>query len=232
MRKTALLAIVLVTVSANADQLRVIELRDHPDPNTGTPRVLDARAWPATVDPLLDAVSQAVERRVSIYDMAHARLAQSATAQTEETNVRVLDTGDSGARVSVTMDSSPTVVEAFVPRGGTAVIGSDSIDEHHAYVAVSIIQDDDADVVVPHEPGVVAPVRISGTNPEPNAVVEIEIDEAGNVAAVHVLAPKHLLPAEELAIDTAARTWRFRPATRDGKPVRVVTTVLTGRPRR
>jgi protein TonB len=53
-------------------------------------------------------------------------------------------------------------------------------------------------------------------------ILEAVISENGNVEGVKVLASRGLL--DQAAID-AVRQWRYRPATLNGKPVRVYFTV-------
>jgi hypothetical protein len=214
--------------------LRVIEFGDHPDPNTGTPKVLqNAAPWPADVPALLAAVQEVTGRRNSVYDMRHGALAPDAAEQLEETNVRVLQMSGDGARVIVRMDSSPTAVEAFVPLRGTAVVGSDSVDEHHAYVAVSLLGDLTNEVFSPREPDVTAPVKISGALPaatptaiqyrQRGVVVETEIDANGNVVAARAITTRYLSDADRRAVEETIKTWKFRPATRNDAPVAVLT---------
>jgi Gram-negative bacterial TonB protein C-terminal len=223
--------------NAAGPQMRVIEFGDHPDPNTGTPKVVqNAQPWPHDVMALVTAVKDATGRPTTVYDMRHGTLAPGAVQQLEETNVRVIQTSAEGARVLVTMESSPTTVETFIPLHGTAVIGSDSVDEHHAYVAVSLLDaKTDHEIFSPREPGVTAPVKISGALPAatPTAiehrlrgvVVDAVIDENGNVVAAHAIMGRYPSEADERAIEETIRTWRFRPAMRDGSPVAVVTNV-------
>ena len=218
----------------------MIEFGDHPDPNTGTPRVLEpAQPWPIDVVPLESAVVDATDRLTTIYDMRHGAASLNASLQLEETNVRVLESSPRGARVLIRMESSPTAVEAFVPINGTAVIGSDSVDEHHAYVAVSLLDDDTAnrssEVFSPREPGVKAPIKLSGAAPVATAnaiehhlkgvIVETEIDESGNVVAAHAILGRYRSEADQAAIENTVRTWKFKPGTRNGKSVRVLTNV-------
>lgn len=61
-------------------------------------------------------------------------------------------------------------------------------------------------------------VKYSGT-----IILQLVIDAQGNVSDVRVLRPQPFGLAEQ-AIETA-RTWKFRPALRDGAPVRVTVTV-------
>ena len=55
---------------------------------------------------------------------------------------------------------------------------------------------------------------------EGSVVVETVIDEEGNPTEVRVV--RGLLDSMDAAALEAVRKWRFQPATRHGKPVRVV----------
>lgn len=242
--RSALIATLLVACSlhsvrvpAGAQHLRVIEFGDHPDPNTGTPEMMlpGAQPWPSEFGLLTAAVSKAVDRQVSIYDIRHGAASVGATQQTEETTVRILETTADGIRVLVQMESSPTSVEAVVPRNGTVVIGSQSSDERHAFVAVSLTEAT-SDIFSTREPGVKPPVKVSGAALQPTAaalehhligvVVETQIDENGNVVEAHALLGRYRSTTDASMIENTIRAWRFRPATLDGKPVPVVTRLV------
>lgn len=62
---------------------------------------------------------------------------------------------------------------------------------------------------------VVDPEDLPGT--EGNVVVEITIDEAGNI--VNKVVVQSLGPAIDAKVMAALEYWRFRPATRDGVPI-------------
>jgi TonB family protein len=81
--------------------------------------------------------------------------------------------------------------------------------------------------------GVVPPVTINqnlpqwvvpqGTRPaawQPEAVIEITIDESGKVASALLRKPFH--PSYDAQLVRAARAWKYEPATKDGVPVRFV----------
>lgn len=81
---------------------------------------------------------------------------------------------------------------------------------------------------------VTRPVKISGFTPETPeearkagvsgvVILEAVIDELGNVQDVRVL--KGLHPALDEKAAEALRTWKFKPATMDGKPVKVYYTM-------
>jgi outer membrane biosynthesis protein TonB len=74
-------------------------------------------------------------------------------------------------------------------------------------------------------PDVRPPVAISplpSTQRDPNlesmAIIELLIDEEGNVARVRLVSqPTRMQP---LMLLSAAKTWTFRPALREGRPVK------------
>jgi TonB family protein len=89
----------------------------------------------------------------------------------------------------------------------------------------AVYRDGDADVVPPvtinqNLPQWVVP---QGTRPaawQPEAVIEITIDESGKVANVLMRKPFH--PSYDAQLIRAARAWKYEPATKDGVPVRFV----------
>jgi len=221
-------------------QLRVIEFGDHPDPNTGMPKVLEAaQAWPVELTPLSAAVSAAVGRDVTVYDMRRGAASSNASQELEETKVRLLSFTPSCARVEIRMDAARDPVETAVPMNGTVVIGSVHEDQRHAFVAVSlfdpVIASRIPEIFTTRDPSVTAPVKRTGAPVQPTqtaiehhlkgVAMYAEIDESGNVVAAHVLG-RYASAADQAAIDAIIRTWKFQPAMRGGKPVRVVTTIL------
>lgn len=221
-------------------QLRVIEFGDHPDPNTGAPRVLEAaQAWPVELTLLSAAVSAAVGRDAAVYDMRRGAASTNAPEELEETKVRVLSVTPSGARVEVRMDAARDPVQAAVPMNGTVVIGSEHEDQRHAFVAVSLFDAVTAsripEMFTPRDPSVAAPVKRTGAPLQPTktaiehhlkgVVVQVEIDESGNVVAAQALG-HYASAADQAAIDNIIRTWKFQPTMRGGKPVRVMTTIV------
>ena len=56
--------------------------------------------------------------------------------------------------------------------------------------------------------------------------VEVEIDETGNVTAADALLGRYGTADDARSIESAVRGWKFTPATRDGKPVRVITDLI------
>ena len=120
----------------------------------------------------------------------------------------------------------PTVASSNVPpTSAPAAPASQSAAGSVARPQPAIYRDGDA--------GVVPPVTINqdlpqwvvpqGTRPgawQPEAVLEITIDESGKVANAILRKPFH--PTYDPQLIRAARAWKYEPATRDGVPVRFV----------
>jgi hypothetical protein len=69
-------------------------------------------------------------------------------------------------------------------------------------------------------PVAITPLPVTGRNPnfESTATLELLVDEKGTVAGVKLLSqPTQIQP---LMLLSAAKTWMFRPALRDGRPVK------------
>jgi hypothetical protein len=221
-------------------QLLTIELRDHPDPHTGALRVIDgARAWPLELGALLDAVSHDWAP-ASVYDVRRAALADGVVEQLEGTTVRVLKSNRNTARLSVKLDAAAQPIEVTVPINSTVVVGSEAGGQRHAFVALSLLDRatrmQTPEVFSTREPGIVPPLRLdraplvapesARANGQKGMVLDVDIDERGNVVRVHVLARRLLSDTEVAAIEKTVSEWKFKPATANGKAVRVVTTVL------
>ena len=221
-------------------EIQLIEFGDHPDPNTGALRLLvHPSPWPAAVHPLMAAVAEAIERTPSLYDIRRAPLAPGEIA-TRETTARVLEIGRDRTHLSVVLDAAPAPFEVSVPTNATVVIGSETPDQRHAFVAISVL-DREAAARVPEiftttNPEVKPPVKISGAplQPTPGAVehrlkgmaVEVEIDQTGNVTAARAIVGRYPDAIDTSAVETAVRSWKFAPATHNGKPVTVITDII------
>ena len=221
-------------------QLLTIELSDHPDPHTGVLRVIEgAQAWPLDLDVLLDAVSHDWAK-ASVYDMRRAILAAGVVEQTEETTVRVLESKRDATRLSVKLDAAAQPIEVTVPINSTIVIGSEADGQRHAFVVISAL-DRPTRMRIPEvfsvrEPGIVPPVRVDRTplgapesarrNGQKGVVLDVEVDERGNIIRAHVLGHRFLSDTDIAAIEKTVPEWKFKPGTANGKAVRVVTTIL------
>jgi len=69
--------------------------------------------------------------------------------------------------------------------------------------------------VVSHDPHVDAADLVDG--PEGDVIIEVTIDEKGNIVAKKVL--RSLTPAVDLKVLAALEAWHFQPATRNGVPI-------------
>jgi TonB family protein len=88
-----------------------------------------------------------------------------------------------------------------------------------------VYREGDANVVPPVVVKQTAPqwVLPQGTRPgawQPEAVVELTIDESGNVA--NVVLRKGFHPTYDPQLIKAAEGWKYEPARKDGVPVRFV----------
>lgn len=83
--------------------------------------------------------------------------------------------------------------------------------------AIPIIRGEAIRQAQPEYPAIARTARQEGTVP-----VEISINENGDVTSARAIAGPALLrgPAE-----SAARRWKFKPSTRDGKPLPTITTI-------
>jgi hypothetical protein len=223
-------------------ELRVVEFADHPDPNTGVPHVVNAtQPWPMELRALSAAAAGWSEKRgLYAYDIRNSGLTTTTTLQLEETTAQVLDAKNDSARISIHMDGAKEAIEVSVPVNGTVVLGSDRADDRHAFVAVSIfdraLASQIPEVFSTRDPSVTPPKQLT-SSPLPitesarehnlrGAVFIAEIDEQGNVADVHAELGRFRSPIDEKRLEDIARTWKFSPATRDGKPVRALTSVM------
>ncbi|HXH90940.1 MAG TPA: energy transducer TonB [Thermoanaerobaculia bacterium] len=222
-------------------QLLTIELRDHPDPHTGALRVIDgARPWPLELGALLDAVSHDWAP-TSVYDVRRARLAAGVIEQTEETTVRVLESNRNSARLSIKLDAAAQPIEVTVPINSTVVVGSEAGGQRHAFVALSLLDRTTRmripEVFSTREPGIVPPLQLDHSplaapesaraNGQKGVLLDVEIDERGNVIRAHVLGHRFLSDTEIAAIEKTVSGWKFKPGTANGKAVRVVTTITS-----
>jgi hypothetical protein len=220
-------------------QLLTIELRDHPDPHTGALRVIEgARAWPLDLDSLLQTVSQDWAE-ASVYDIRRASPAASVVEQTEETTVRVLESKQSGARLSVKLDGAAQPIEVTVPINSTVVVGSEAGGQRHAFVVLSLLDRATRmripEVFSTREAGIVPPQRLDSTrlatpesaraNGQKGVALDVEVDERGNVIRAHVLGRRFLSDSDVAAVEKTVSEWKFKPGTAGGKAVRVVTTI-------
>jgi periplasmic protein TonB len=117
--------------------------------------------------------------------------------------------------VVTSTDNAPPKEPVSLPRNaGTAEPPPPPAEARKAAV---IVKGESIRRVQPDYPSSARAVRQSGT-----VAVEVTINEHGDVVAAQVLSGPTLLRD---AATAAARRWKFKPATRDGKPISSVTTI-------
>jgi Gram-negative bacterial TonB protein C-terminal len=220
-------------------QLVAIEFGDHPDPNTGALRVIQANGqWPLDLDPLIDSVSREWAP-TSMAGIRRGPLAAGAVEELEETTVRVLDSKPASARLSIKLDAAPNPIVVTVPINTTVVIGSEANGQRHAFVAVSVLDRATrtriAEVFSARDPGVTPPVKVSGLdltapasargNGQKGVGLEITVDARGNVVRAHAFRGRFLSDAAVAAVEAAVAAWKFKPGTANGKAVTVVMSI-------
>src|SRR5260370_24536272 len=131
-------------------------------------------------------------------------------------------------------------IEVSVLVNGTVVLGGERADDRHAFVAVSIfdraLASQIPEVFSARDPSMTPPKQLTSSalpitesareHHLRGAVFIAEIDEQGNVADVHAELGRFRSPIDEKRLEDIARTWKFSPGTRDGKPVRALTSVM------
>jgi hypothetical protein len=216
-----------------------IEFADHPDPNTGSLRVIQANGqWPLEIDPLIDSVSREWAP-ASIGGFRRGPITVGSVEELEETTVRVLDSNPASARLSVKLDAAPDPIEVTVPVNTTVVIGSEANGQRHAFAAVLALDRATrtriAEVFSARDPGVTPPVKVSGAeivapasaraNAPKGVVIEITVDKSGNVVRAHAIRGRFLSAPDVAAIEAAISAWKFKPGTVNGKAVTVVMSI-------
>lgn len=112
-----------------------------------------------------------------------------------------------------------------------------------AEVARAAVMDAEAAAALEYktgDPGVVEPVPLSilpaaprrGADPSSLEVLEVHIDQAGAVESARLVVDQPSFRSRWMV--SAAKTWRFKPATKDGAPVRFVKRIVLddgGRPK-
>jgi TonB family protein len=139
---------------------------------------------------------------------------------------------------SWTRPANPDFAEDFIFENGTLIryVNQESALRAANLAGSAVPQPPDASLAgrgrwVRIEPPIVAPVvatRVEPAYPDDYrrarvsglVILEAAISETGTVEAVGVL--KSLAPGLDMAAVNAVRQWKFKPATRDGKPVPVL----------
>ena len=126
----------------------------------------------------------------------------------------------------------PTVVGAPPPTADAPHEAASSVDElsHDvSTVEIGAVYDSrDADVTPPIELWPHVPTLRSGITPANIATFELVIDEAGAVESARAYVP--LKRWDHVMLMSAMKAWRFRPATKDGHPVKYRQQVLVAVP--
>ena len=215
-------------------ELRTIDLGDHPDPNTGTSRIINSgdRPWPLDAIKLAEAVRTSWTG-VHLFDLRRGPVTVGSIQSLQEAEVRVLDLSN-GARISLQMYAAPAPLEVVVPLNETVVIGSETPDQRHAFIALTLLDQATAktvrDVVSTRDPEVRPPVPLTReTVRRPSVgcatslrgtIFDVLIDEAGRVESARWIGGRcEFAAADVAAIEDAVRSWSFAPATRNGHAV-------------
>lgn len=228
MRRAALVGLMLLVpaMAAQAVSVRVaVFVRAGSGEKAAVPDHVTERSWPTDLSALWDAIGPVgIElRTVDTFSLNAEEKHDSANVHTLLQRV-----GGSKARVNVTIDGVGEPFSLPIPFGGTVVIASADAAPDAEWVAISVFTDAKPMPQVLRVGGeVVAPKRLSGPEPlypddvrkqgaQGIVILEVIVDESGNVVAPHILKP---LPGLNESALTAVRAWKFSPATRDGKPV-------------
>jgi hypothetical protein len=237
--RVVLVALVLTGCSSTRPvssplELRTIDLGDHPDPNTGTSRIITSgdRPWP------LDAIAlaEAVRTRWSgahLFDLRRGPVSVGSIQTLREAEVRVLDLSN-GARISLQMFAAPAPLEVVVPLNETVVIGSETPDQRHAFIALTLLDQATTknvrDVASTLDPQVRPPVPLTrATVRRPSVecaaslrgtIFDVLIDAAGRVESARWIGGRcEFATSDVAAMEDALRSWSFAPATRNGHAV-------------
>jgi protein TonB len=116
--------------------------------------------------------------------------------------------------VTTNTDSLPQNVPASLPNHVGSASPPPPVEARKAAV---IVKGESLQRVQPEYPARARAARQWGA-----VAVEVSINERGDVIAAQALSGPTLLRDAAVA---AARRWRFKPATRDGKPISSVTTI-------
>ena len=182
--------------------------------------------------PRIAAMFASVRRRVlpqlirDEYRVARARAAERATdAESRLRNVRqLLDTAEHIGAWDDTLADVRLIVDGFLEL-------ADAAQPRHAAGEAT------AAAAAPEAPSVVGPIAVF--QPQPNvspallglvrqlrraSTIEVVINEQGSVEDVTVKQP--VTPAYDKLVVATAKTWRYKPALRDGVPIKFISTVV------
>lgn len=189
------------------------------------------RAFPTDLHELWNAIGARGIELVSVYRF---QVALGDERDTDRTHLKIERVGGSKSRISVKVDGAGEAFSLPIPYNQTTVLASPEPSAKPEYIAVTVF-DDQSGANVPdiYQVGgdVVAPKPARQVNPvypddalkakvDGIVILQTEIDEKGVPVGVHIL--KDLAPGLGDAALDAVKQWRFQPATKDGKPVRVL----------
>lgn len=193
-------------------------------PGLPSEEVLDGRAETEAVDidspPALIVTGPAAEQEIAVNQPPPAE-AQPKPDPSASSEPAKLHKSASPPMIAVTDQRGG---ENVVPRGlltgapqtGTPVPGPPPSAAEPQRPSV-VIKGEAIKQVQPDYPAIARGARQEGAVP-----VEVSINEKGDVVSARALAGPVLLRS---AAESAARQWKFRPSTRDGKPSPTVTTI-------
>jgi TonB family protein len=184
------------------------------------------------------------------YRTARARVAEKASDATSHlTHVRqLLGEAQKIGAWDETLEDLRTLVDGFLdlarasgPPASTAMPGSSASPAVERPAAAASVSSPAAPDGVGAEAGVVAPVVVSQAPPRVppellalvrslhrTGTIEIVIDERGSVE--DVIVNQSINAAFDSWVVAAARTWKYRPAMKNGVPIRFVKTVVINAP--
>lgn len=195
------------------------------------PDHLVQRQYPTDLHELWNAIGPRGIELVSVYRFT---VALGDERDTDRTHLKIERVGGSKSRISVKVDGAGEAFSIPIPYNQTVVLASPEPSAKPEYIAVTAF-DDQSGANVPdiYQVGgdIAAPAVTKKVNPiYPNdarqakvsgiVILETELDEKGVPVGVHIL--KDLESGLGDAAVDAVKQWRFQPATKDGKPVRVL----------
>jgi len=224
--------------AAQTYDVRVVEYSHYHDVRADSPRSLPdhvlAGSWPLQLSPLTHALERPGLTNGIFVDALHREAMKAGELQNyEHVSVALRDVTATDAHVTLHVNGAAKDFELTVPMNGTAVVSGDVESAHNDLVAVSVldaataakvpqvysVRDDITEPVVVSRVNPLYPASVRRNHISGIVIVQTEIDETGKVVDAYVSKP--LLGLSDSALD-AVRQWHFAPATRNGKPVRVL----------
>jgi Gram-negative bacterial TonB protein C-terminal len=181
-----------------------------------------------------DSVPVGDEPKGSVVDQASS---EASSRRSSNDNARATDPVLAPRRAATAAVTSLDPAEEHVLAGALTMIDVAVTEpEPLATSEASFANAPDTNIYSASDEAVTPPVAIymrlparpsAGVHVEDHSTIELLVGETGSVESVKVLGPPHDL-GEALLVTlnlSAAKTWRFRPALRDGQPVRYRTVV-------